>query len=99
LRAQGRENDWVELKPDEDAEYDEEIVINLDELEPLAAQPHSPDNVAKVKDIGKIKVDQVAIGSCTNSSYMDMMKVAAILKGKKVHPMSALLLHRVQNRC
>ncbi|ABN54353.1 MAG TPA: aconitate hydratase [Hungateiclostridium thermocellum] len=92
LRAQGRENDWVELKPDEDAEYDEEIVINLDELEPLAAQPHSPDNVAKVKDIGKIKVDQVAIGSCTNSSYMDMMKVAAILKGKKVHPDVSLVI-------
>ncbi|GAE90705.1 aconitate hydratase [Acetivibrio straminisolvens] len=92
LKAQGRENDWVELKPDEDAQYDEEIVIDLDELEPLAAQPHSPDNVAKVKDIGKIKVDQVAIGSCTNSSYMDMMKVAAILKGKKVHPDVSLVI-------
>jgi len=92
LRAQGRENDWVELKPDEDAEYDEEIVINLDELEPSCSTPHSPDNVAKVKDIGKIKVDQVAIGSCTNSSYMDMMKVAAILKGKKVHPDVSLVI-------
>jgi len=92
LKAQGRENDWVELKPDEDAQYDEEIVIDLNELEPLAAQPHSPDNVAKVKEIGKIKVDQVAIGSCTNSSYMDMMKVAAILKGKKVHPDVSLVI-------
>jgi aconitate hydratase len=92
LKAQGRENDWIELKPDADAEYDEEIEINLDLLEPLAAQPHSPDNVAKVKDIGKIKVDQVAIGSCTNSSYMDMMKVAKILKGKTVHPQVSLVI-------
>jgi len=92
LKAQGRENDWVELKPDEDAQYDEELVIELDKLEPLAAQPHSPDNVAKIRDIGKLKVDQVAIGSCTNSSYMDMMKVAAILKGKKVHPNVSLVI-------
>ena len=70
LKAQGREEDWIELKADADAQYDEELVIDLDTLEPLAAQPHSPDNVAKVKKIGKIKVDQVAIGSC-NSSYMD----------------------------
>lgn len=85
LKAQGRENDWIELKPDVDAQYDEEIVIELDKLEPLAAQPHSPDRVAKVRDIGNIKVDQIAIGSCTNSSYMDMMKVAEILKGKTVN--------------
>ena len=92
LKAQGRESDWIELKADEDAQYDEELVIDLDKLEPLAAQPHSPDNVAKVKDIGKIKVDQVAIGSCTNSSYMDMMKVAAVLKGKTVHPNVSLVI-------
>ena len=92
LRAQGREQDWVELKPDADAVYDEEIVIDLDKLEPLAAKPHSPDNVAKISEIGRIKVDQVAIGSCTNSSYMDMMKVAAILKGKFVHPDVSLVI-------
>lgn len=92
LKAQGREEDWIELKADADAQYDEELVIDLDTLEPLAAQPHSPDNVAKVKKIGKIKVDQVAIGSCTNSSYMDMMKVAAILKGKTVHPNVSLVI-------
>jgi len=92
LRAQGREQDWIELKPDADAVYDEELEINLDELEPLAAMPHSPDNVKKVKDIGKIKVDQVAIGSCTNSSYMDMMKVAAVLKGRTVSPDVSLVI-------
>ncbi len=92
LRAQGREHDWVELLPDPDAEYDEEMVIDLDMLEPLTAKPHSPDNVEKVKDIGKIKVDQVAIGSCTNSSYVDMMKVASILKGKTVHPNVSLVI-------
>lgn len=92
LKAQGRESDWVELKPDIDAQYDEEIEIDLGTLEPLAAKPHSPDNVAKVSEIGKIKVDQVAIGSCTNSSYMDMMKVASILKGKTVHPDVSLVI-------
>lgn len=92
LKAQGRENDWVELLPDVDAQYDEEIEIDLDKLEPMAAKPHSPDNIAKVKDIGKIKVDQVAIGSCTNSSFMDMMKVAEILKGKSVHPDVSLVI-------
>ncbi|WP_315110186.1 aconitate hydratase [Clostridium intestinale] len=86
FKAQGREEDWIEFKPDEDAVYDEEVTINLDELKPLAAKPHSPDNVEEVETIGKIKVDQVAIGSCTNSSYEDLMKVAKILKGKKVHP-------------
>ncbi|MGI6777276.1 MAG: aconitate hydratase [Acetivibrionales bacterium] len=92
LKAQGREKDWRELIPDADAPYDEEIEINLNELEPLAAKPHSPDNVEKVKEIGKIKVDQVAIGSCTNSSYMDMMKVASILKGKTVKPEVSLVI-------
>ncbi|NMB33960.1 MAG: aconitate hydratase [Clostridium sp.] len=92
LRAQGREQDWIELKADSDALYEEELTIDLNKLEPLAAQPHSPDNVAKIKEIGKIKVDQVAIGSCTNSSYMDMMKVAAILKGNTVHPDVSLVI-------
>ncbi len=84
LRAQGRENEWVELLPDSDAVYDEHIVIDLSTLEPMAAMPHSPDNIERISAIGSIKVDQVAIGSCTNSSYMDMMKVAAILKGRTV---------------
>ena len=92
LEAQGRENNWVELLPDSDAEYDEEITIDLDSLEPLAAKPHSPDNVEKVSAIGPIKVDQVAIGSCTNSSYMDMIKVAKILKGKTVNPNVSLVI-------
>lgn len=85
FKAQGREEDWIELKADKDAFYDEEITINLDELKPLAARPHSPDNVEEVWSIGKVKVDQVAIGSCTNSSYEDLMRVAKILKGNKVH--------------
>ena len=74
------------LLPDDDAVYDEIIEINLSELAPAAAQPHSPDNVKSVPEIGEIKIDQVLIGSCTNSSYRDMMRVAAILKGKTVHP-------------
>ena len=92
FKAQGREEDWVEFKADEDVVYDEEITIDLNTLEPLAAMPHSPDNVKKVSEIGKIKVDQVAIGSCTNSSYEDLMKVAKILKGKKVHPDVSLVI-------
>ncbi len=92
LRAQGRAADWVELLPDADASYDEHIVIDLATLEPMAAKPHSPDNVEKISTIGKIKVDQVAIGSCTNSSYMDMMKVAAVLKGKTINPNVSLVI-------
>ncbi|NLJ88915.1 MAG: aconitate hydratase [Epulopiscium sp.] len=92
LKAQKREDVWTELKPDEDAEYDEVVEINLDELEPLAAAPHSPDNVKKVSEFKDVKVDQVAIGSCTNSSYMDLMKVAKILKGKTVHPDVSLVI-------
>ncbi|MBO4339206.1 MAG: aconitate hydratase [Clostridia bacterium] len=84
LKAQGRVEDYVEIKADKDAEYDETIEINLDELEPLAAMPHMPDRVKTVKQIGKIRIDQVCIGSCTNSSLMDMLKVAEILKGKTV---------------
>ena len=86
LKAQGREEDWVELFSDPDAVYVEEISIDLSELVPLAACPHSPDNVKTVDEIGAIKVDQVCIGSCTNSSYLDLMRVASILKGKTVHP-------------
>ena len=92
LKAQGREQDWVELLPDTDAAYEEHIVIDLSTIEPMAAKPHSPDNVEKISTIGKIKVDQVAIGSCTNSSYMDMMKVAAILKGKTINPNVSLVI-------
>lgn len=86
LKAQGREKDYAELKADDDAIYDEIVKIDLSKLTPLAAMPHMPDNVKTVDEIGPIKVDQVCIGSCTNSSYMDMMKVANILRGKKVHP-------------
>ena len=90
LKAQGRESDWIELKADDDAVYDETINIDLSSLAPLAAQPHMPDRVKSVTEIGKIKVDQVCIGSCTNSSLLDMMKVAAILKGKTVCPSVSL---------
>ncbi|MBO5422159.1 MAG: aconitate hydratase [Clostridia bacterium] len=90
LKAQGREKDWIELSADEGAEYDEVIEIDLSTLAPLAAMPHMPDNVKKVEEIGEIKVDQVCIGSCTNSSLMDMLKVAAILKGKTVCPSVSL---------
>ena len=86
LKAQEREEDWVELKADDDAVYDEVYEINLSELKPLAACPHSPDNIKSIDEIGAKKVDQVCIGSCTNSSYLDLMRVAAILKGKTVHP-------------
>ena len=92
LKSEGREEDWTPLAADPDAVYDEELIVNLDELTPLAALPHSPDNVDSVSNIGEIKVDQVAIGSCTNSSYTDLMKVAAILKGKKVHPDVSLVI-------
>ena len=92
LKAQGREADYTEILPDADATYDEELTIDLSALEPMAAKPHMPDNVDTIKNIGPIKVDQVAIGSCTNSSYMDMMKVARILKGKTVHEDVSLVI-------
>ena len=92
LKEEGREGDYTPLAADPDAVYDEELIVDLDQLTPLAAMPHSPDNVDSVSNIGEIKVDQVAIGSCTNSSYMDLMKVAAILKGKKVHPDVSLVI-------
>lgn len=92
LASQGREADYVPMAADADAVYDQELIVDLDTLVPLAAMPHSPDNVDSVANIGEIKVDQVAIGSCTNSSYTDLMKVAAILKGKKVHPDVSLVI-------
>lgn len=92
LKAQGREDKWISLQPDEDALYDEVIEIDLSQLEPMAAQPHSPDAVDTIRNIGPIKVQQVAIGSCTNASFTDLMRVAGILKGKKVHPGTDLVI-------
>jgi aconitate hydratase len=92
LRSQGREQDYREWSADEGAKYDETHRIDLSALPPLAAMPHSPDNVASVGEIGQIKIDQVAIGSCTNSSYTDLMKVAAILKGNQVHEDVSLVI-------
>lgn len=92
LKAQDRADVWSELKADDDAVYDEQIDIDLSQLIPLAACPHSPDNVKSVNEIGKLKIDQVCIGSCTNSSYVDMMKVAHILKDKTVDPSVSLAI-------
>ncbi len=84
--AQGREQDWVELLPDPDARYDRIIDLDLGQIEPNIALPHSPDNVKKIREVEGLAVDQVLIGSCTNSSYKDLMTTAALLKGKKIHP-------------
>ena len=92
LKAQGREEVWTELKADEDAVYDEEIEIDLSTLVPLVAKPHMPDQVVTVKEIEGLKVDQCCIGSCTNSSLYDMLKVAKILKGHTVHPDVSLVI-------
>ena len=86
LKKQHREEDWVELKADDDAIYDEEYVIDLNELEPLIALPHMPDNVVTVKSMEGTPISQVNIGSCTNSSYLDVVSVANILKGNVIHP-------------
>lgn len=86
LKAQDREKDFIPLEADPDAVYDEELTVDLSSLTPLAAMPHMPDNVKTVEEIGNINIDQVCIGSCTNSSLFDMLKVAAILKGKTVAP-------------
>lgn len=86
LKAQKREEVWVPLCADDDAVYDYEINIDLSKLEPAAACPHSPDNIKSISELGNMKIDQVCIGSCTNSSLLDMLKVAHILKGKTVHP-------------
>lgn len=84
LTAQGRSQDYRAISADPDGIYDEELILDLAAIPPQVAKPHSPDNVADVKEVGPITIDQVAIGSCTNSSYTDLMKVAAILKGRKV---------------
>lgn len=86
LKAEGREQDFVELSSDPDAKFDAEYTVDLSALEPLAACPHSPDNVKPVSELSGMKIDQVCIGSCTNSSMQDMLTVAAMLKGKTVHP-------------
>ncbi len=86
LKAEGREEDFAELSSDADAKYDAEYTVDLSKLQPLAACPHSPDNVKAVADLAGMKINQVCIGSCTNSSLSDMMTVAAMLKGKTVHP-------------
>ncbi|MBE6809011.1 MAG: aconitate hydratase [Ruminococcaceae bacterium] len=90
LEAEGRGEDYVELSSDADAVYDRVIDINLSELKPLIACPHSPDNIVTVESLKGTKVDQVCIGSCTNSSLLDMLKVAALLKGKVIDPMVSL---------
>lgn len=92
LEAQGRGQDWVSIAADDDAVYDEEIIINLATLVPMVAQPHSPDRVISVEELMSTQVQQVAIGSCTNSSYSDLMRVAAILKGRQVHPEVSLVI-------
>jgi aconitate hydratase len=92
MAAQGREKDYVSMLPDADAEYSETVEIDLSALVPMVALPHMPDNVKTVADAGPIRVDQVCIGSCTNSSYLDMMRVARILKGKTVHPDVSLVI-------
>ncbi|MBZ4655058.1 MAG: aconitate hydratase [Peptococcaceae bacterium] len=92
LKAQNRAEDWRELLPDQGACYDEKVTIDLSQLEPLVACPHSPDNVVPVKSVEHIKLNQVCIGSCTNSSYMDLMKVAKILEGHTVHPSVSLVI-------
>ena len=86
LKMQGREGVWKPLKADPSAKYDEVVEIDLSTLEPLIARPHSPDNVCKVNEIKGTKVNQVCIGSCTNSSYHDLMVSASMLKGRSVHP-------------
>ncbi len=92
LRAQQREQAWAPLQADPGAEYDEELELDLGGLEPLVARPHSPDNVAPVSQLRGVKVDQVAIGSCTNSSFEDLMAVARMLQGKRVHPRVSLVI-------
>ncbi len=86
LRAQGREEQWVEMQPDPDANYDKVVELDLSNIAPLTAAPHSPGNVVPVREVAGMEVNQVEIGSCTNSSYTDMMTVAHILKGQHVHP-------------
>jgi aconitate hydratase len=90
LKAQGREKDWIQLSADPDAQYDRVIDIDLSCIEPLVATPHSPGNIKKLSEVEGLKVDQVCIGSCTNSSYKDMMVAATILRGRKINPRVSL---------
>jgi len=92
LKAQGRGGDWRELAADRGARYDRTLDFDLDKIRPMVARPDSPDNVVPVSDIAGLKIDQVAIGSCTNASFTDLMKVAAILKGHRVHPDVSLVI-------
>lgn len=92
LKAQGREQDWVEIKADDDAEYDKVVDIDLSEIVPLLAYPHSPGNIKTVRELAGMEIDQVCMGSCTNSSYIDLMRVAQILKGQKAHPKVSLVV-------
>ncbi|MCX5781261.1 MAG: aconitate hydratase [Elusimicrobia bacterium] len=92
LKMQKREKDYKAFEADRDASYDDEVVINLNTIEPLIALPHSPDNVCKVREVNDIEVNQVAIGSCTNSSLSDMMLVAKLLKGKRINPNVSLII-------
>jgi len=92
LSQQGRAEDYLALAADEDALYDQTLTIDLSLLKPMVAQPHMPDNVVEVQEVQGLKVDQVAVGSCTNSSYTDMMKVVEILKGKTIHPDVSLVI-------
>lgn len=92
LRSQRRQQDWKPLSQDRDATYDEAIEIELGQLEPLVAKPHSPDNIARVSDLEGMKIDQIVIGSCTNSSLEDLITVASVLKSKRVHPNVSLVV-------
>ena len=92
LKAQGRKKDWISLGPDPDADYDQAIEIDLRQIEPLIAQPSSPDKVCPIGEVAGKVVRQVVIGSCNNSSYLDLMSVARILRGKKVHPDVSLVV-------
>jgi aconitate hydratase len=92
LKAQRRLDDWQEISADPDAQYDRIVDIDLSYLVPLTARPHSPDNISSVRDVGPIQVDQVCIGSCTNSSFKDLVTVAKILKGHVVHPEVSLII-------
>lgn len=92
LRAQRRESDWVELFPEPGCEYAEEVDVNLNDLQPLVARPHMPDNVCRVEELAGMPVEQVVIGSCTNSSFKDLMMTAEILRGKKVHDRVSLVI-------
>jgi len=92
LKAQNREGEWIRIRADANAEYDRIVEINLSDIVPLVAKPHSPDNVGPVRDVEGLAVDQVCIGSCTNASYRDFATVAAILKGKVAHPRVSFVL-------